>query len=89
MKARRERHALDCLKQGVTTAAGIRWRSVSPDNLRLPSFRVGKLSMIGEQWIVIEIGSRCPLAIRSASFIQGTRSLNEGRSLTGAHTGQT
>jgi hypothetical protein len=34
---------------------------ISPDNARLPSFRVGKLSVIGEQWIVIEIGSRYPL----------------------------
>jgi hypothetical protein len=33
---------------------------ISPDNARLPSFRVGKLSVIGEQWIVIEIGSRYP-----------------------------
>lgn len=34
---------------------------IPPDNVRLPSFRVGKLSMIGEQWIVIVIDSRCPL----------------------------
>ena len=34
---------------------------ISPENVRLPSFRVGKLSIIGEQWIVIEIDSRYPL----------------------------
>ena len=32
---------------------------ISPDNVRLPGFRVGKLSMIGEKWTAIEIDSRC------------------------------